>query len=479
MSIYTPRAGMGAVHIGGRATGRSLLPPGWPVLALFGLYPLWWVLGISEFSGILFAIPMAIQLVQTPRVRAPRGFGIWALFVVWAAVGILVLQVDAPGAVADTSSGRYVTFLYRYLWYISVSVILLYVGNMREVITLPRLFRAMSYMFVTIVCGGYLGLIAPHFAFPSVLELILPHGISHNGFVQDLIHPTAAQVQTFLGYEEGRPSAPFAYTNDWGLNFACFLPAFVVSWCRRDAGWHRWVGAGILFAAFIPVVYSLNRGLWGALAAMFIFVAVKFAMSGRFLMIGAFVGAVVVLAATVVLSPLGSLVSPAPRQRQQQPGPHQPRHADHQQHGARLTDHRLRQHAQRRGQLQLDRGRLDGQVPALHPAAAGHPGAVLAGDLLHRLRRDLPLPGLLPADVHRPHPAQDAVRRGGAVRPGGAVRHHAGLHRDRARAGGVLHRHRRAVAVRDRDRRAGPRPGPDPDAASDQEPRSGRLRAAI
>jgi hypothetical protein len=309
VSIYTPRAGTGAVHIGGRSTGRPLLPQGWPVLALFGLYPLWWVLGISEFSGILFAIPMAIQLVQTPRVRAPRGFGIWVLFLVWAAVGIFVLQVDAPGAVADTSSGRYVTFLYRFLWYISVSVILLYVGNMRDVITLPRLFRAMSYMFITIVCGGYLGLIAPHFEFPSVLELVLPHSIGHQGFVQDLIHPVAAQVQTFLGYEEGRPSAPFAYTNDWGLNFACFLPAFVVSWCRRDAGWRRWVGAAVLFAAFIPVVYSLNRGLWGALAAMFIFVAVKFALSGRFLMIGAFLGVVVVLVATVILSPLGSLVS--------------------------------------------------------------------------------------------------------------------------------------------------------------------------
>jgi len=47
----------------------------------------------------------------------------------------------------------------------------------------------------------------------------------------------------------------------------------------------------------------------GALAAMFIFVAVKFAMSGRFLMIGAFLGVVVVLVATVILSPLGSLVS--------------------------------------------------------------------------------------------------------------------------------------------------------------------------
>jgi hypothetical protein len=309
VSIYVPRAGMGGVHIGGRSTGRSFLPPGWPILALFGLFPLWWVLGIAEFAGILLAIPMAIQLIQTPVVRAPRGFGIWLLFLIWAGVGIFVLQVDAPGAVADTSSGRYATFAYRYLWYVSAAVILLYVGNMRDVITLPRLFRAMSYMFITVVLGGYLGIVAPHLQFPSVIEIVLPRGLTHNGFVQILVHPVSAQVQTFLGYEEGRPSAPFSFTNDWGLNFACFLPTFVVSWCRRDAGWRRIAGPLFLFAAMIPVIYSLNRGLWLSLVAMSLFVAVKYALSGKFAMIGAVGAGVVALVLLLVLSPLGSLVN--------------------------------------------------------------------------------------------------------------------------------------------------------------------------
>jgi hypothetical protein len=118
----------------------------------------------------------------------------------------------------------------------------------------------------------------------------------------------AAQVQGFLGFDEARPAAPFGHTNDWGANFGLLLPFFVLEWLRRDAGWRRWVGAATLAAAAVPVVYSLNRGLWLGLAVMTVYVAVRAAASGRFLALGALLSAGAVLAVALALTPLGTLL---------------------------------------------------------------------------------------------------------------------------------------------------------------------------
>jgi hypothetical protein len=63
-----------------RATREAFLPEGWPLYLLFGAYPLWWLLGLSAFVWPLLAIPMAASLLMRDRVRAPRGFGVWLLF---------------------------------------------------------------------------------------------------------------------------------------------------------------------------------------------------------------------------------------------------------------------------------------------------------------------------------------------------------------------------------------------------------------
>ena len=33
-------------------------PEGWPVLALFGAFPLWWALGLSSVVWVVAALPM-------------------------------------------------------------------------------------------------------------------------------------------------------------------------------------------------------------------------------------------------------------------------------------------------------------------------------------------------------------------------------------------------------------------------------------
>lgn len=297
------------VRRGGRDTRRLLrLRPGWPLFALFGGFPIWWVLGIGEFAPLIFSIPMAMHLMRQRRIQTPPGFGVWLLFVVWVLGGVAVLQVHAPGTIDSDSLTRYLTFGYRLLWYIAATIVLLYVGNTRKQISNQRVCLALSYMFVVVTAGGVLGLLAPHLQFRSGLEYVLPHSITAGGFVHGLIHPVAAQVQDFLGYAEARPSAPFGFTNEWGLALACFLPFFLISWCRRDAGWRRFAAPVILLLATVATVYSLNRGLWLALTVTAVFVAVRYALMGKVKPLALLGFAIVLAAAVIAVSPLGHLL---------------------------------------------------------------------------------------------------------------------------------------------------------------------------
>lgn len=296
------------VVVEGAHPGRRLLRPGWPLAAMFVPYPLWWSLGTTDLALVAFSIPMALWLLKRPRVLAPRGFGWWLLFLVWVVGGLFVLQVDAVGAASDTHSSRYLTWLYRLLLYLAATITALYVVNARRDLTLVRVSRIISALFMTTVAGGVLGVLAPYFEFRSAMELALPNAVANQSFVNHLIHPTASQIQTVLGFTSPRPSAPFAYTNTWGLIFALTLPFFVYAWLGRTAGWRRWLAPLILLVAMVPAVYSVDRGMWAAVVVMGLFMTVRALAMGRpTLMVSVLAGAGV-LAVVLAASPLADIV---------------------------------------------------------------------------------------------------------------------------------------------------------------------------
>jgi hypothetical protein len=284
--------------------GGALMKPGWPLALLFVGYPLWWVLGVIPVVAFVACVAMAYHLLHRRTITTPRGFGLWLLFLVWVFVGVAVLQVDAPGAVAGANSGRYLVWAYRLTWYLGATITLLYIGNVRKEVSTERVSRILATMFIWVVAGGLLGTVYPTLDFPSVAEHLLPHNLATNGFVLAQIHPTVAQWGDVLGHSSGRPSAPFTYANIWGLNFACFLPFFVAAWLRAGAGWRRPVGSLLLAISVIPVIYSLNRGLWIALLTMAVFVSVRSAAAGRVRLLGGLLASVVILSVSIALSPL-------------------------------------------------------------------------------------------------------------------------------------------------------------------------------
>ncbi len=268
---------------------------------------MWWLLGLRSFVFLVAVVPMALALARRSGLRAPRGFGVWLLFVVWAAGGLALVGANAPGAKDGQFATHLFSGIYRLCWYVALTVVLLYVGNLSErELSSRRISQWLSVLFMTTVAGGYLGMVAPAFGFTSPVEHLVPSGMANSAFFKSVTHPVAAQVQTFLGYDEARPAAPFAHANDWGANFGLLLPFFVLEWLRRDGGWRRWVGVGVLAAAAVPVVASLNRGLWLGLSIMAVYAAISAAVTDRYAMLAAVVCAGAVGAVAIAVTPLGS-----------------------------------------------------------------------------------------------------------------------------------------------------------------------------
>lgn len=253
----------------GPASGRVY---GWPFYLMFLGFPLWWALGISAFIWPVLAVPMALSLLQRRSVAAPRGFGIWLLFLLWM-VG---------SATQLTDVGRGIPWAYRAGTYLAATILFLYVYNApRERLSDRRVVITLAIFWMIVTAGGFLGAIAPRFEFRSPMELVLPARLAGNDFVQALIHPAAAQISTFLGYEAPRPKAPFEYTNDWGAVFALTAPFLILGWgLVRGPVW-RWTTRLFLIASVVPVVVSLNRGLWLSLGIGLLYAALRFAAAGR------------------------------------------------------------------------------------------------------------------------------------------------------------------------------------------------------
>ena len=306
--------GPGAQHAAGRAR-RSLagpavlrLPTAWPLAVALVGYPLWWVLGLSTFAFIGPAVPMAVQLLRRRRLRFPPGFGLWALLLVWVVLGALMLGETAPATLPPTGGGKLLSLGLRFLQYVSITVVMLWIGTMREREVPRRLVVSfLGVLFLSTVAGGVLGSVFPHGSVTTPLAYLLPQSVLDHGFVDRLTTVHFAQVQDVLG-GVGRPAAPYTYTNTWGYCYSLLLPWFVVGWLVRTSVPRKAAGVAVIVVSLYPVVYSLNRGLWIGLLLSVAYLAVRFALRGRVALLGVLTVCLVLAAAVFGLTPLRSVV---------------------------------------------------------------------------------------------------------------------------------------------------------------------------
>jgi O-Antigen ligase len=292
-------------RLGERAVSRH---PGWPLTALLVPYPLWWALGMGTLIVFVLAVPMTVHLWRRRPVRVPPGFGLWLLFLLWVVLSALMLGVDPPGTLPGDAADRAVSALFNLAGYSVVGIAVLYVGNLTEdEYPRERLVRHLGWLFVVVAAGGLLGTYAPAFTFTSPVEWLLPPSVGQNQFVQSLVHPAAAQLQNVLGFTSGRPAAPFGYTNTWGYALTLLIGFFAISWLRRP-GTRRLIGIVLLLLTVIPVVASLNRGVWIGLGLTVLFTAVWLARNGNLAGLVAFAVGLAVVGAVVLASPLTTVV---------------------------------------------------------------------------------------------------------------------------------------------------------------------------
>ena len=283
--------------------------PSWPLQAVLLGFPAFWVLGLGEFGWPIMAAPMAYQLWRMRRpIKVPPYFGLWAALLLWVLAGGLLIGQHLPGTLIG--SGGFTGWGLRVVDMAAATILMLYVGNLTEE-ELPKrkVIHWLGFLFGVTVLGGLLGVLIGNVSFSSPFELLLPHGVRSNYYVKQLVHPGFAQVQDVLGHTSPRPKAPFAYTNSWGNNLSILLIWFVVGWwaygSRRSKIFVLVVGA----VTAVPIIYSLNRGVWIGLGLCVLFLTGKLAARGRFGLLGAAMAAVAIGAVVFAFTPLNSIVT--------------------------------------------------------------------------------------------------------------------------------------------------------------------------
>jgi hypothetical protein len=286
----------------------SRLPAHWPLAVTMLGFPLWWALGLRTIIPMAMALVMADQLLRRRRLALPGGFAIWLLFLAWVAFGVFVLFADAPGAEPGGGPSRLLVYAYRLAWYLTCTVGLLWVANLRESELPSRwLYQLLGFMFVVTTFGGLLGVLAPHLEWTSPVELLLPRGLRSNGLVESIAHPAVADIQNVLGRPEARPKAPFPFANSWGSNLSLYLPFFVVAWFREGPRWQRYAAPVVLLVAAVPTIESLNRGLWVSLVLGVVGLVWLQVRKGRIAPVAITAGLLVVVISAFFLSPLGTV----------------------------------------------------------------------------------------------------------------------------------------------------------------------------
>jgi hypothetical protein len=275
-----------------------LLPLAWPVWLVFGLYPLWWVLGLGIFMWAMTAVALIFALASWRHLRVPAGFLLLLLFLGWVVVSLS--QV--------TSSDRLLAWMFRSASYTCGAMLFLYLYNAGEDKAPTRLVvRVMALFWCFIAVGGLVALIIPNLAFDTPIGRLLPQSIAQNGLIQAYVQPEVAQPSRILGFLVPRPQTGFPYTNSWGASYALSFPFVALSW---QFGGRVWVPLtrGLAIASVVPVVFSLDRGVWLSLGVGLVYAALRLAAAGQAKSLVAFASTAIVLVILIIGTPLGGLV---------------------------------------------------------------------------------------------------------------------------------------------------------------------------
>ncbi|WP_159802388.1 O-antigen ligase family protein [Arthrobacter zhaoguopingii] len=271
--------------------------PAWPIVAAFAGFPLWWALGLGDMAWPVFGAAMVLILARARKVRAPRGFGILLLFLLWVLCSLI--QIDEPL--------RILGFFYRFFLYAAATVVFVYVYNARQTLTDRRIFGVLTVFWLVVVAGGFAGLAFPLFELKTPLAYILPQALLDNSYVDEMTTRDLTQYNpdpNATVISAPRPSAPFLYANGWGNGYSLLTPA-VVAYLSMVRGERRfWWLVAALPISFIPAFLTLNRGMFLGLGIALLYLGFRAALLGRTRVIGSILALSVVAGVALVQLPV-------------------------------------------------------------------------------------------------------------------------------------------------------------------------------
>ncbi|MEU4643899.1 O-antigen ligase family protein [Micromonospora sp. NPDC023814] len=273
--------------------------PLWPLAAMFGLVPLWWLTGAFYLGWPLLGALLFALLVIRGRVPLPPAAGIWLLFL--AVVLVSATQLQSPASV--------LTFGLRLAFYVTALVVGVYVYAVaRERADLVAVLVPLCAFWFALVALGWLGVLAPRFALTTPVEMLLPGGVAGNPFIRDMVHLSTAEYSERSLNPIYRPAAPFAYTNNFGSAYAMTLPCMVAFTMLRRRGALRWALLASLPLSLVPAFLTLNRAMFLSIGAGLAVLGARAALRGNVRVAASIVGVVVIGGVATLFIPIAELI---------------------------------------------------------------------------------------------------------------------------------------------------------------------------
>jgi hypothetical protein len=267
---------------------------------MFGLAPVWWLLGGLHLFWPVLAAVLAALLITRGRVMLPTGSVTWL---------VLVALIVVSAVRMDRASG-FLMYALRLAFILSAFVVYLYVYNAaRSGTSWRRLFRPLCLFWLAMVALGWIGVFAPTFSMTTPVELVLPHLTGDGRMVQALTHIHATEFNPLGRNPYYRTAAPYPYTNNWGTGFAILVPCVLAYLSSVRRGALRIVLIVSLPLSLVPAFLTLNRGMFIGLGAGLVLLGLRALRRGDTRLIASIVGLTVVGWVASLLIPVGDLIT--------------------------------------------------------------------------------------------------------------------------------------------------------------------------
>lgn len=224
----------------------------------------------------------------------PGSLWVWGVFCVWVIVAALAL----------TRSTDIIGWGLRFINILSAGIYALYYYNARSSISINRLLSGLATLWVTLIVLGYGGVFFPEFRLHTPMSFIMPAGFMQNPLVRDYMLPPLAEVQHPWGAPKAyiRPSAPFPYTNSWGLAYTLLTPVMLACLLRLRSIWLRIALLIGMALSTVPAIATSNRGMFIGLGISAAYVLLRQFLAAHWRAVGMGVAAIVAMVVTLFAS---------------------------------------------------------------------------------------------------------------------------------------------------------------------------------